>query len=85
MLGSFSVENTIIFHKEDGTGYEFFIDQILKIDRVNPSVASRLLGVFEVVEKLDDDRQIKIKSLLKTIINANPSSNILEITTKILG
>lgn len=85
VLGSFSVENTIIFHKEDGTGYEFFIDQILKIDRVNPSVASRLLGVFEVVEKLDDDRQIKIKSLLKTIINANPSSNILEITTKILG
>ena len=85
VLGSFSVENTIIFHKEDGTGYEFFIDQILKIDRVNPSVASRLLGVFDVVEKLNDDRQIKIKSLLKTIINANPSSNILEITTKILG
>ena len=65
-------------------GYEFFIDQVLKVDRVNPSVASRLLGVFEVVEKLDDDRQIKIKSLLKTIIHANPSNNILEITMKIL-
>ena len=84
VLGGFSVENTFIFHNEDGTGYEFFIDQVLKVDRVNPSVASRLLGVFEVVEKLDDHRQNKIKSLLKTIIHANPSNNILEITMKIL-
>lgn len=85
VLGSFSVENTFIFHSKDGSGYEFFINQILRLDKVNPSIASRLLGVFEVVEKLDNDRQNTIKSLLKTVINANPSNNILEITLKILG
>lgn len=44
LIISFCTSNTINFHHEDGSGYQFLVDQILALDRINPQVASRALA-----------------------------------------
>ena len=85
LIGSFASGNPHIFHAIDGSGYNFFTEQILDVDSRNPQIAARLLGVYEVWRKLDDTRQGLIKNELKKIIRTKPSKNVLEIAAKTLG
>ena len=85
VLGSFAMSNPLLFHKSDGTGYRFFSDQVLDMDKRNPSVAARLLGVYEIWPKLDTERQALIRAELRRILAAKPSKNTTEIATKTLG
>ena len=57
----------------------------MDMDKRNPQVAARLLGVFEIWRKLDTERQDLIRSELDGIIAASPSKNVLEIATKTRG
>ena len=85
LVGGFAMGNTELFHKLDGSGYQFFTEQVLDMDSRNPSVAARLLGAFEIWRKLDDTRQALIKTELERVIAAKPSKNVLEIAEKTLG
>jgi len=60
------------------------------MDGRNPSVAARLLGVYEIWRneiwrKLDTQRQDLIKAQLRRVIKSKPSKNVLEIASKTLG
>jgi len=68
-----------------GDGYRFFTQQVLDMDSRNPSVAARLLGIYEIWRKLDTERQAMIKTELKHVIASKPSKNVLEIASKTLG
>jgi len=57
--------NVIGFHKADGSGYTFLSGMVLKMDQLNPQVASRLALAFSTWVKLDDHR----KSLIKHELN----------------
>jgi len=85
LIGGFAMGNADLFHKIDGSGYAFFTDQILDMDKRNPGVAARLLGAFSIWRKLDDHRQALIKAQLTRIISHKPSKNVLEIAQKTLG
>ena len=85
LVGGFAMGNTSLFHKVDGSGYDFFTDQILDMDSRNPQIAARLLGAFEVWKKLDTGRQALIRDQLDRIIAAKPSKNVLEIAQKTRG
>ena len=85
LIGGFAMGNANLFHKIDGSGYDFFTDHVLDMDSRNPGIAARLLGAFEIWRKLDDHRQELIKVQLTRIIAAKPSKNILEIAQKTLG
>jgi aminopeptidase N len=85
LLGGFAMNNPHLFHHVSGTGYAFFTEQVLDMDSRNPSVAARLLGVYEIWRKLDTDRQELIKDQLRHVIKAKPSKNVLEIASKTLG
>ena len=85
LVGGFAMGNTSLFHKIDGSGYEFFTDQVLDMDSRNPQIAARLLGAFEVWRKLDKGRQTLIRQQLDRIIAASPSKNVLEIAQKTRG
>ncbi len=85
VLGSFAMNNPTGFHHFSGGGYKFFADQVLDMDSRNPQVAARLLGLFEIWRRLDDDRQALIQDQLRRVIASNPSKNVLEIATKTLG
>ncbi|WP_427449947.1 aminopeptidase N [Litorimonas sp. WD9-15] len=85
LVGGFAMGNAELFHKADGSGYSFFTDQIIDMDSRNPQIAARLLGAFEIWRKLDDKRQVMIRSELQRVINSKPSKNVLEIAKKTLG
>ena len=85
LVGGFAMGNTSLFHKIDGSGYDFFTDQVLDMDSRNPQIAARLLGAFEVWRKLDKGRQALIRQQLDRIIAASPSKNVLEIAQKTRG
>ena len=85
LVGSFAMSNPHLFHHVTGTGYEFFTEQVLDMDSRNPSVAARLLGVYEIWRKLDVNRQEQIKEQLLNVIKSKPSKNVLEIASKTLG
>jgi len=85
LVGGFAMSNPHLFHHVSGAGYDFFTQQVLDMDSRNPSVAARLLGVYEIWRKLDKDRQAQIKEQLRKVIKSKPSKNVLEIATKTLG
>ncbi len=85
LIGSFAMNNAEAFHQFDGAGYSFFADQVMDMDSRNPQVAARLLGAFEVLPKLEKNLQKHAKAELNRVIKSNPSKNVLEIATKIVG
>jgi len=85
LVGGFAMSNPHLFHHVSGAGYDFFTKQVLDMDSRNPSVAARLLGVYEIWRKLDTERQTQIKNQLRMVIKSKPSKNVLEIATKTLG
>ena len=85
LIGGFAATNPETFHNIDGSGYKFFADNVLMMDKVNPQLAARLLGVFSVWTTLDLHRQSLIKAQLTRILKSKPSANVYEIATKSLG
>ncbi len=85
LVGGFAMNNPHLFHNISGSGYDFFTEQVLDMDSRNPSVAARLLGVYEIWRKLDKNRQELIKQQLRSVVKSKPSKNVLEIATKTLG
>jgi len=85
LIGGFAAANPEQFHRLDGAGYKFYADSILNMDKLNPQIAARLLGAFEVWSKLDIRRQGLIQGQLTRILKAKPSGNVTEIATKTLG
>jgi aminopeptidase N len=43
LIGGFAA-NYPQFHRADGKGYEFIADCVLKLDKINPGTASRIVG-----------------------------------------
>ncbi len=85
LIGSFAMNNSEAFHRADGTGYEFFADQVMDMDTRNPQVAARLLGAFESLPRLEQNLQALAKKALTKVISSKPSKNVFEIASKIMG
>ncbi|MCL4133743.1 UNVERIFIED_CONTAM: hypothetical protein GTU68_041663 [Idotea baltica] len=77
VLGSFSNQNMINFHKTDGSGYHFLVDQILLIDKLNPQLAARLLTPLINWKRYDCAR----KELMKIELNRIASVEGLSVDT----
>lgn len=86
VVGVFSNNNAINFHQNDGKGYEFLADQILKLNKQNPQVAARLLAPLTKWKKYDAHRQQLMKVALERIA-AEPalSKDVYEVVAKSLG
>ncbi|MBV8648079.1 aminopeptidase N [Paludibacterium sp.] len=70
------------FHAADGSGYRFMADQVLAIDALNPSVASRLVGAFNRWKKVEPKRQALMKAELERLAAAKLSKDVFEIVSK---
>lgn len=78
--------NHVRFHAADGSGYRFLAEQTLKLDAINPQVASRLARCFDHWRKFDRQRQTHARTALETLRNhAGLSPDVLEIIEKSLG
>ncbi len=86
LIGGFANGNPVRFHAINGAGYGFLADQILRIDPMNPQVASRLMGPFSCLRRYDAARQGLMKAQLERIV-ATPglSADVYEIASKSLA
>jgi len=86
LIGSFGHGNPAQFHDISGNGYQFITDRILEIDKLNPQIAARLMGVYTLWRRYDEQRQSLMKRQLERIVSESGlSKDVFEIATKSLG
>ena len=73
-------------HRKDGLGYKLMADYILKIDKSNGQVASRVAGSLIQWKKFDENRSGLMKAQLERIVATEGlSKNVYEIVSKALN
>ena len=86
LVSSFCAGNLAEFHAADGSGYQFWLEQMRELDPINPQVASRLARVMDRWRKFDPTRQTMMREALKTLAaTPNLSRDVSEIISKSLG
>lgn len=86
LIGQFCRNNPINFHAKDGSGYQFLVEQILVLNKLNPQVASRMLGAFNSWRQYDEARQIMMKqALIEIASQPDLSSDVYEVVNKYLA
>ena len=85
LIGAFAASNPTAFHADDGSGYKFFTEQILAIDKLNPQTAARMLAPLGRWKRMDSARQSQMQAALKRILATKDiSRDIFEIADKAL-
>jgi len=86
VLGVFGRMNLLGFHRNDGLGYEFLAEQVIKLDEINPQVAARIVAPFTHWQRYDEGRKIKMKAELNKILqHSGISKDVYEIVSKTLS
>jgi aminopeptidase N len=85
LVGAFA-SNQRAFHHASGRGYRFLADTILKVDRINPQTAARLVPPLGRWRRFDEGRQSLMKAELERIV-ATPglSKDVFEQGSKSLA
>ena len=85
VLATFATGNLLGFHHEDGAGYRLLTDMALELDRLNPSVAARLLTSLGRWRRFDGKRQELMRAELERVLaTAGLSRDSFEIASKSL-
>lgn len=85
VISAFVSANLLQFHNPTGMGYEFLGDMIIKLNAINPQMASKLAKQFNQWKKLDGKRQALIKEQLERIKQLdNLSRDVFEVVDKSL-
>lgn len=85
LVGGFVGGTPTNFHAADGSGYAFLGDMVLELDKINGSVAARMVGGFTRWRKYDEGRQALMMAQLERIVNTEGlSENVYEIVSKSL-
>jgi aminopeptidase N len=86
LIGAFAMGSPTGFHHASGDGYRFVADRVIELDRLNPQIAARLLGVFGRWQRYDAARQALMKAELERILAVPKlSRNSFEVASKSLG
>merc|ERR1711933_381735 len=71
------------FHNPDGSGYDFAVELIIEVDKLNPQVSSRLANAFKIWKRLDESRQKLILERLEQLSKVELSKDGMEVVSKI--
>ncbi|MBV9824404.1 MAG: aminopeptidase N [Alphaproteobacteria bacterium] len=86
LIGTFSQANPVHFHEASGAGYEFLADEVVGLDRSNPTTAARLVQPLGQWRRHDAGRQQKMRDALTRIRAVTGlSPNTFEMVSKSLG
>jgi len=87
LIGAFCNSNQLHFHAVDGRGYAFLVDQVLRLDPLNPQVAARLLSPLGPWRRFDGSRQALMKAQLQRVLDTGTrlSMDVYEIASKSLA
>jgi aminopeptidase N len=86
LIGAFAGQNLINFHAADGSGYRFLADLVIRLNALNPQIASRQLSPLTRWRKYDSARQALMKGELERILASGElSSDVFEVVSKSLA
>ncbi len=86
LIGAFCHSNQRHFNAADGSGYRFFADQVLTLDKINAQVAARLMTAMDQWRRFDAQTQSHARMALERIVKApGLSPNVYEIGIKTLA
>jgi len=87
VLATFTRANPSQFHHKSGRGYTLLADQVIRTNKMNPQLSSRLVSAFNGWRQLDCvDRQTTIKHELQRILDTEDlSADVFEIANKALA
>ncbi|MEZ6028133.1 MAG: aminopeptidase N [Hyphomonadaceae bacterium] len=85
LVAAFAMNNPVAFHAEDGWGYRFLADMILKIDPLNPALSARLATAFESWRSFNAVRRGHAQAQLNRLSDAGLSRNALDIVGRALA
>ena len=86
LIGAFCSGNPAQFHHLSGEGYQLLSEYILKLNTLNPQIASRLVTPLVSWRKYDETRQLLMKGELERIAAApDLSKDVYEMVNKALG
>jgi aminopeptidase N len=85
LLRSFCLCNEAEFHRRDADGYALWVDAVLALDRINPTVAARIARALDRWRRFSADRQQAMREALEYVAAAEHlSRDVREIVTKSL-
>ena len=68
LIGAFAAANPLSFHQQDGSGYRFLTEVIIKLNTLNPQVAARIITPLIQFKKFDEQRQHLMRAALEEIL-----------------
>ncbi len=85
VVATFAAQNLRHFHADSGAGYDWLADRIIELDRLNPQIASRLVGPLTKWKRLAAQNSQAMKSALERINNSGQlSKDVYEVVSKSL-
>ena len=85
LLRSFCMSNEAEFHRRDADGYALWVESVLALDRINPTVAARIARALDRWRRFAPDRQQAMREALEQVgAAAHLSRDVREIVTKSL-
>ncbi len=86
LIGAFSQDNPVQFHRPDGAAYAFLAEQVMAVDALNPVIAARLVLPLTRWYRLDPARGRHMAEQLERIGNRPKlSKELQEIVVKSLA
>ncbi len=83
---AFCQNNLAEFHRPDGAGYKLWVQQVLKLDRINPQVSSRLARCLDNWRRFTPECSKLMFSALKYVNSQqNLSADLREVVGKALN
>jgi aminopeptidase N len=78
------MNNPAGFHEITGQGYEFWYDNVLELDGINPQVAARLARGLDRWKKFKIPYQTMMHSQLEKLLTNPLSNDVKEVIQKAL-
>ncbi len=85
LIFQFCMGNAAQFHAPDGSGYDFWAEQVLALDTLNPQVASRLARTLERWRKFTPPLREKMRAALERVAAGVQSKDVREVVEKALA
>jgi aminopeptidase N len=85
LITSFCTGNLAEFHAPDGSGYDFWVEQVLALDGINPQVAARLARALDRWKQFEPGRRGRMHRALQAVDQHARSPDVREVIGKALA
>ncbi|HCH20531.1 MAG TPA: aminopeptidase N, partial [Cellvibrionales bacterium] len=85
LIAGFCMRNITQFHAQDGSGYELLSSEVIRLNTLNPQLASRLLSPLTQWQRFKTPQSELMQASLQRIADTeNLSADVFEVVTKSL-